>query len=353
MSKQTTTTKVRSILMRFADANKSASDRNITVMDGRGSTTDVQSGSVTKDPALDDLKKDLPTTGTLPTVANPIGTNPDLTVADARTDTASASIQVDPGLADLKKDIPQGTNMKCASDRVASIAALLAGKKPAEAAAAKSTPAAAATTKSAGQAGDIVLDDTVLVKIAKELVSTEDGIAYAVSMMEKAAGAQKAREFINEAIAAAHAADQQEFMKLAAVDQINNAASRIYERMQSIGMTDEIADGILKQAALHEVALSEMDEIEKAAYAGGAEDAAAMEAAAAGEEGAPPVDEAIPMGGEEPSPEEIQAVIESLLAEGVITPEELEAAIQQAAGGGEAGAGAPPEAAAPAEAPIA
>jgi hypothetical protein len=72
------------------------------------------------------------------------------------------------------------------------------------------------------------------------------------------------------------------------------------------------------------------------------DDAALLAAAdeSAGEEGAIPVDEAMPMGGEELGPEEITAILEEMLATGEITEEDILAAVA-ATEGGEGGEVAP------------
>ena len=114
-------------------------------------------------------------------------------------------------------------------------------------------------------------------------------------------------------------------------------------------MTEAHADAIIKQAALHQETLASLDHpLLKAAYAQGMDDASLM--AAADEAGAPegaeppadgasPADEALPMGGESLSEEEIMALLQEMLASGQITEKDILEAVQATSGG----EGMPPE----------
>ena len=62
--------------------------------------------------------------------------------------------------------------------------------------------------------------------------------------------------------------------------------------------------------------------------------AAADDAGAEGIEGAPPVEEAMPMGGEDLSEEEIMALLQEMIDSGQITEEDIMEAVA-ASGGGE------------------
>lgn len=331
MSQKASNNKVRDILLSFR--SKSAAEHNLTAADGRGDTTTVSNGSIKPDSGADDVKKNLPPTGALPDVANPTKPNDPPTVADARQDTASASIPGDPGQADIKANLPDGSAIKVASERVQRIAALLTGQPATTKQAAAPAPAAPAAKS------QIDLDDATLLKVARAVVSTEEGIRYALGACEKQAGAKQARELIADAIRAAELHDATDFHKQAAFDTTMEKAANIHKLLQQNGVTEDDAELMLKQAKLHEDTLSGMDDLEKLAYAGGVEDAAAMEAAMLGEEGAAPSeDEAIAMGGDEISEEDVLALLAELIQTGEITPEELQEAINVAAGGEEAAA---------------
>ena len=351
-------------------AANGAPDR-LTVADGQGGIT-THAGTIPKDPGEADLKQDLPTDGTGRTSAA-LGGAPDrLTVADGQggITAAGGTIPKDPGEAELKQDLPaDGTVRKSAGARVAAISAALGAANPRFLPAATVTTPAPVQLKSAGTAGDppINLSQDTLAKIASAALSTEEGINFIHGIFEKQAGAAAAREQIIEAIHAADAYDNNEQVKQAAYDDVFTKAAHFHEQLSQI-LTEDDADFILKQAAVHHDALMSLEHpLLKQAYAAGMDDAAVMEGAeeAQGEEGAPPTDEALPMGGEQLSEEEIMQLLQEMIASGEITEEDVMAALEATeggAGGAEGGdpladaggappadAGAPPPEAPPAD----
>jgi hypothetical protein len=346
-------------------AGEGAPDR-MTVADGQGGIT-ASKASIPKDVGEAELKRLQPADGTARKGAQVPAGRPDrMTVADGQGGiTASkASIPKDPGEAELKADQPaDGTTLKAAnlSKRAASIRAALVQSNPALAqrfaASAPARQPARQTQKQAGTgASTLDLSTEVLCKIARAFVSTDEGIRMAHDLLEKQAGEDAARAQILEAIDASHVFGEGEQIKQAAYDDLGRKVHEIHESLLEAGVTEAHADAIIKQAALHQETLASLDHpLLKAAYAQGMDDAALM--AAADEAGAPegaeppadgasPADEALPMGGESLSEEEIMALLQEMLASGQITEEDILEAVQATSGGeGAAPEGMPEEAA--------
>lgn len=333
-----------------AYAQKAASDGapdRLTVEDGQGGITAAKQ-QPKKDPGETDLKQDLPTDGTTRTSDGGSAAGESLTVADGQggITTQKQQPKKDPGEADLKTGMPTNCEArKSAADRVLSIRSSIA--------AAQGKPAPVAPTQKSATQGNpapqLDLSTDVLAKIASAILASDEGINYAYRTLEKQAGAAVAHARINEAIEMANQYDANEQVKQAAFTEAQDKATNVYNFLIDNGVTEADCDGILKTAALHQSAIMEYEHpMLKAAYAQAMDDAGTMEAAdeAAGAEGAPPVDEALPMGGEQLSEEEIMQLLQEMIASGEITAEDVQAAL--AAEGGAAdpalaeGGGAPP-----------
>jgi hypothetical protein len=322
-------------------AKKLAADGSpdrMTVADGQGGISTHQA-QPKKDPGEEDVKADQPADGKTRTAAS-IGGSPDrMTVADGQggISTQQAQPTKDPGEAEVKADQPaDGTVRKSA--RIENIRAAILGKQPASAPATQPAEKSAAPTP----APQLDLSQDTLAKIATAILSTEDGIEFTHRLFEKEAGAAAAREQIMEAIAAAEHYDTTETIKSAAYADVFEKAAGIETALSQI-ITEDDADDILKTAQVHQEALASLeDPMLKMAYAQGMDDAALMEAAdEAGEAGeGGDIEGALPMGGEDLSEEDVLALLEEMIAEGLITKEDVDQAIQMA-GSGE---GAPPEA---------
>ena len=349
--------KIRSALKRFAsELEKSAAEGSpdrMTVADGQGGVS-TSAGSVPKDPGEEEVKNDQPTDGnTNQSAGEPAGGPDRMTVADGQGGVSAApgSVPSDSGESDVKSEQPMdGDTRKSAgiSARAARIRNLLNGQ-PNTAAhdgqnkSAQTNPTQAQHART--PAPDFPVDDDVLRKIASDVVSTEEGVQFLYNMYEKQAGEKGAREQILGAIEASKAYDEREIIKQASYDDLVEKVAAIHGAMDQQGVTEEDADYILKTAAQHATNLESLEHpLEKQAYAAGMDDAAMLASAdeAAGMEGVPPVDEAIPMGGEEMGEEDILMLLQAMLESGEISEEEIIAAL----GGAE---GAAPEEAAMAE----
>lgn len=173
------------------------------------------------------------------------------------------------------------------------------------------------------------LSQDVLAKVASIILGTEEGARAAEYLVEKAYGAKDASEFIKAALHQKDFVDTLEMNKAAAVTTTLNRAAQIEANLRANGITEQDAFICIKQAAIHEHNLSLLDHpLLKQAYAEGADDQAAMEQSVAG--GGEP---SIPMGGDQMSEEEIMQILQSMIESGQITKEEVEAALQQLAGG--------------------
>jgi hypothetical protein len=330
-------------------ASSGAPDR-LTVADGQGGIS-THAAQPKKDGGEAELKQDQPADGTMRTSNTPSSTPDRLNVADGQggISTNGAQPKKDPGEEELKKDQPaDGAVRKSAgvSDRVNVIRKAISGANPNLAPVVQQK---AATAPAATQAPTIDLSQDTLAKIASAILATEEGINFTHSLFEKQAGEAAARQQIQEAIMAAQAYDDTEQVKSAAINDAHTKAASVYNDLQGT-ITEAEADEILKVAHVHQEAIIAYDSpLLKQAYAAGMDDAALMEAAdeAGGAEGAAPVDEALPMGGETLSEEEIMALLEEMIASGEITEEDVMAALQATEGGEGApapeGEEAPPE----------
>ena len=336
---------VSALLREYAQkiASGGSPDR-MNVADGQGGIT-TSRGTIPKDPGEEELTADLPNDGKARCSDTP-GSSPDrMNVADGQggITTSRGTIPKDPGLADLKADIPgDGSVRKSGSSRVDNIRRSIISANPSLAP--KVTPVATQQKAAAPTAAPVQLDlsQDTLAKIASSVLSTEEGISFVHNLFEKQAGEDAAKDLIREAIESANAFDQTEHIKSAAFNDVFGKAAAIHDQLLDQGITEADADLILKQASLHQSALLDLDHpLLKQAYAEGMDDAALMAAAEetgdagageAGDGGMPPMDEAIPMGGEQLGEEEILALLEEMIASGEITEEEVLAAVQATEG---------------------
>lgn len=342
-----------------AAAGEGAPDR-LTVADGQGGIT-TSKGTVPKDVGQSELEVRQPKDGTAVQTSSANASGGErMTVADGQGGiTASkGSVPADPGQAELEVNQPtDGSVVKGAtiSKRAASIRAALINANPAlaEKFAPASQSSAAPAVKTAGNnqaaasAPNIQLSSDTLCKIARAILSSDEGVRFAHDMLEKQAGEEAARNQIMEAIQASQVYDESEHVKQAAFNDLGNKAVAIHNSLLQAGVTEDDADSILKQASVIQEKLAGYEHpLLKAAFAQGMDDASLMAAAdeAGGEEGAPPMEEALPMGGEQLGEEEIMALLEEMLASGQITEEDIKTAIGAAGGAGaEAEGGMPPE----------
>jgi len=354
-----------------AAAGEGAPDR-MTIADGQGGIS-AEKKQPAKDVGEDELKCDQPTDGSVRTAAAVPAGGPDrMTVADGQggITTTKGTIPSDVGEGELTADLPADGEVRKAagiSNRAARIRAALTQANPALGARIQKAAAAVApkhvaspAEKRAGEeyANSIAFSQETLAKIASAVLSTDEGVQFIHDALEKQAGEAAAREQIHAALNAAQTFDQGEQIKSAAFDDFQYKVANIHQNLIDAGVTDADADAIIKQASYHQARLASLDHpLMKAAMVQGMDDAALLGAAddAAGEEGVPPVEEAMPMGGEELGEEEIMALLEEMLASGEITEEDIMAAVAATEGGGGEGGGLPPEAGgappAPAEEP--
>lgn len=153
-------------------------------------------------------------------------------------------------------------------------------------------------TKTAAKSDDnlqrIELTPEFHIKLATEILATEEGIAFAEGLLRKSAGEEAARELL-----AAAGEQQYEFLKQAAEQEqyeqylaaVEAQQAAAWEELTKNATEDEIREIVrIKQA--HTILQSKLgSDLEKQAYAGGADDAALLEEAmaaegAGGEEGA-------------------------------------------------------------------
>jgi len=232
------------------------------------------------------------------------------------------------------------------SDKVARANAKLKemreGKK-ASTPAAKGEPAANkdATTSPENIAADIEATPEFLCKLANALLSTEKGVRICDEYLAELRGKQAAAELISQARLA-----NDHFLKQAAAEREAYEAQAEAEAQWKAAydaLPQAEKDKLQKFASCHNPELDKIaDPLMKAAYMQGAADAAEMDdAAAAGG------DPALAGASGEPSPEQVAAILEELVASGQITPEEAQAILAQLSGGGDpaaAGAGGDPAA---------
>lgn len=348
-----------------AAAGEGAPD-SMTVADGQGGISTTKA-SIPKDVGESELKRDQPADGTARTAAAVPTSAPDrMTTADGQggISTAKGTIPKDPGEEELKCDQPTNGGVRKAatlSDRAQRIRAALGQANPAVAAAiqkqagSESAPAVP-VQKQAGGPGEapVPFNQETLAKIASAILATDEGVIFTHDLLEKQAGEEAARAQIQEALAAADSFSMDEQCKQAAFVDLHEKIASVYSGLEASGVTEEDADAIIKQAAAHQEDLYALDHpMLKAAYVQGMDDAALMAAAAdgaGGAEGAPGMDEALPMGGEDLSEEEILALLEEMIASGEITEEDVKAALAATEGGAPPVAGGEEEAAAAAAA---
>jgi len=379
-AKHVISAKLREYAQKMA-AEKSAAGEGdpdrMTVADGQGGIT-TEKKSIPSDVGESELKRDQPADGTPRSATQIPEGGPDrMTVADGQggITTSKATPKTDPGEAELKEDQPADGDVRKAagetgiSERAARIRAALTqanpelGERiakqagdadPAEPAAPAEEPAATPTEPAAEkQAGaeeppSLEFSQETLAKIATTILSTDEGAQFAHDLLEKEAGEAAAKEQIALAMQSAQTFDQGEQIKSAALHGFQEKAAAIHQGLSEAGISEEDADAILKQAALHQERIASYEHpLCKAAYAQGMDDSALLAAAdeAAGEEGVPAVDEALPMSGESLSEEEIMALLQEMLAAGEITEEDILAAVA-ATEGAEGAAPAEEEAAA-------
>ena len=345
--------KVTQVLRDYATkmaAEKAASPDRLTTADGQGGIT-THKGTIPTDVGEGELTRDQPTNGTnRQVVAIPAGGPDRLTTADGQggITAAGGTIPKDPGEEELKADQPRDGEVRKAatfSKRASGIRDALRSANPAFAAsisaAQPTAPRATEPEKAASGVDNGVIDlsTSTLAKIASAILSTDAGVRYVHDTLEKQAGEDAARLQIREAIEASRNFDATEQVKSAAFDDLGHKVVEIHAALQSGGVTDDIADVIIKQAAFHSKKIDELAHpLLKQAYAQGMDDAALLAAAddagAEGIEGAPPVEEAMPMGGEDLSEEEIMALLQEMIDSGQITEEDIMEAVA-ASGGGE------------------
>lgn len=178
-------------------------------------------------------------------------------------------------------------------------------------------------------ANDIKLSPEAYIKLASALLESEEGLIVATRLIKEAKGAQVAQELIANALAA-----QEQFHKQAAAEV---QGAQLAEYLFKSASAEEQAT-MVKFAQVHGVESKKIDaradlnaeekEICKMAYAQGAMDGAAM--ADTGE---------LPGGtSQEPSAEDIMAVIEQLVASGQLPPEIAQQLMAELGGQGGEGA---------------
>jgi len=323
----------------------------MTQNDGHGGIT-VGSDSPSKHPDEDKLKKDMPADGmNAPSKTDGLGRGPDrMTQNDGHGGISVGNDAASKDMAeeDLKNTMPSdGKNMgvKSAADRISSIRSAVFGQSAPAAAAA---PAASATKSATGATlPDLDLSTETLAKIASAMLATEEGSTSVFRELYRQEGEKAATERIQEVFAAADIfqkaaaeTEQIEIVKQAAAEEIFEKAAAIFYDLQAQGVTDEDASWIMKTASDHQNNLDSIQEDWiKAAYAQGMDDAAMLEDAAEGEgaemgeeEVDPGMDEALPMGGEQLDEEEIIALLEQAIEAGIITPEDVAAALAEDGG---------------------
>jgi hypothetical protein len=186
-------------------------------------------------------------------------------------------------------------------------------------------------------ANDIQLSSEAYIKLAQHVLAAEGGIEFSTRIIKEAKGAAVAQELISNALAA-----QEQFQKQAAAEV---QGAQLAEHLFKSASADDQAL-MIKWAQVHGSEADAIDartdlnpeekEMCKRAYAQGAMDGAAMEDTGELPGGASP----------EPSPEEIMAVIEQLVASGQLPEEVAQQLMAELSGQGAPGAEG---AAAPAE----
>jgi hypothetical protein len=339
-----TKNRVAAALRAYAEeAHKKAAEGNpdrMTVADGQGGIS-THAAQPKPDPALGHLLADVGADGSIRTTKPLPEGGPDrMTVADGQggISTHAAQPKADPALGDLRHDTSSDSSVRKSaspSERVARIRQALGGGNTAAQPAQKQADSSRPQADSSQPAQDnIQLNRDVLAKIAASALSTEEGASYIFSVLEKQAGREAAQHYIREAMHAAEVIEGVDQVKQAAYADSYNKAEMVYQALDEAGVTEQDADAIIKQAALHQAKLEEFDHpLLKQAYAQGIDDAALLAAADEEvgegelEEGA--LDEALPMGGEDLAPEEIIALLGEMVEAGVISEEDVIAALSE------------------------
>lgn len=175
------------------------------------------------------------------------------------------------------------------------------------------------------------------IKLATEILKTEEGIAVAEGILRKSAGEEAARELL-----AAAGEQQYEFLKQAAeqeqyeqyLAEVEAQQAAEWEELTKNASEEEIQEIVrIKQA--HTSLQNKLEtDLEKQAYAGGADDAAMLEAAMAeeGGEGMEGIEEDPEM-----AAEEILMLIDEAVQSGEISEEDAMMLAESLLGGGDEG----------------
>lgn len=291
---------------------------------GEPSTADgvvqVTKGTIPTDPGEDELKDGMPANGVMGDTTKTLETgftNPSGTPAADKGAPAEMPKAASERARSLRNALFSNfpTLAKAAAEKAAA-------EKGAPAAPAEATPVA---SKSAAVAGELDLSPDMLIKLAKQILTTGEGVDFARYTMEKAAGAEAADEMIRNATAAARAHDESSYTKQAAFNEGMAKAAAIHAELVTL-ISDDDAGEILKQAGAHCDCLDAYAHpLLKRAYATGMEDGAALEEGA--EAGAE--EPAIPMGGEQLSMEDVVALLQEMIDSGEITEEDVVAGLSE------------------------
>jgi len=212
------------------------------------------------------------------------------------------------------------------------------GTKSATAVTAKVDGATPATEAPKGDdaeknAGDDIyanLTDHFHMKLASEILSSEEGIALAHTYLSKRANAEAADDLINKA-----RAQQEGFCKAAAEEYEYQEQMLAFQKEASDqfnALPPEQQALVKKAGEAHQENLSQIsDDLHKLAYMQGAADGGAMMEDPGGM--IPGGDPEQPMG-----PEEIMAVVQAMVESGELTPEEAEQILAELEGGEMGGA---------------
>lgn len=316
-----------------------------TVADGEGGIT-TQGGQPKPDPGVAEIKQDIAPDGTMRTVQTSNSAPERATVADGEGGIThgGASATADSAVNAIKDLAPASQEpRKSASERVRTIQRLLGVGQAQQSQPAVSKTASAPAAATQFRAED--LDNSLLLKIGHAMTQTEEGMLIAQRQIERMIGAKLSDQFVKQACEEAARFDAIEQVKYAAVHEHRQTVDAVLNDLHALGVTDDDADRILKTASVHMEIIEQLPHpLLKMAHAQGMDDAAAIDAAdeSGGEEAA---EGAVPMGGEELTEEEAMQLIQELIDSKVITPEDLQAAIQSlGAEGGAPEGGAPPAA---------
>jgi hypothetical protein len=245
-----------------------------------------------------------------------------------------------PSAADGDAQDKQTNVKKSASDILARVKNLRT--KSASPAVTEPAPAAApVTTKSAAPSEPaLTLDGDAMMKLASAIFETEEGIDMVLPLVRKQLGREMAAQLVKQASAdynemlekqAAAAREHEEMRKYAA------AREQYFENLYNSADTPAEGEHLVKVALAHEANCDGLTYFEKCAYDQGVADAGAMMGAE--EEGGEPTIE----GAEEPSLEQILALLEAAVSSGELD-EATASQIAQELLASEGGAGGDPAA---------